>query len=104
VTYDFVHSTDLYTYRLAPNSTLPPVSQLPTVLNEYHRVSADVRYVLTRQLAFAIGYRLDKYVVRDFGRSAAILDTPLIPTYVNIMYRWLPYDLNTAFVRLMCRW
>jgi hypothetical protein len=55
VTYDFVHSTDLYTYRLAPNSTLPPVSQLPTVLNEYHRVSADVRDVLTRQLALPSG-------------------------------------------------
>jgi len=60
--------------------------------------------VLTRQLAVAVGYRLDKYVVSDFGRSTAILDTPLIPTCVNIAYRWLPYDLNTAFVRLMHRW
>jgi hypothetical protein len=43
-------------------------------------------------------------VVEDFGRSAATLNTPLVPTYMNIMYRWSPYDIHTAFVRLMYSW
>lgn len=54
--YDFVHSNAQYLYLLPSNSTLPPVSQLPRILNEYHRATADLRYTLNRQLAIGGGY------------------------------------------------
>jgi MtrB/PioB family decaheme-associated outer membrane protein len=102
--YDYVRARARYLYELAPNSTLVPPVQLPQLLNAYHTGTVDVRHSLTRQLAVGVGYRLDKYSVDDFGRAGATLDTPLIPTYVNIMYRWVPYDVHTAFGRLIYRW
>jgi MtrB/PioB family decaheme-associated outer membrane protein len=104
VAYDYVRSNARYLYELAPSSTLTTPTQLPRLLNEYHVASVDVRHSLTRQLALGAGYRLDKYSVEDFGRSAATLNTPLIATYVNILYRWVPYDVHTAFARVIYRW
>jgi len=102
--YDFVRSNAQYLYGLAPNSTLPVPSQLPEITNDFHRASADVEYSFTSRVALGVGYRLDKWVVRDFGRSAEMLSTPLIPALVNILYQWVPYDVHTGLVRVRYRW
>jgi hypothetical protein len=102
--YDFVNGGAQYLYLLPPNSTLAPPQQLPELRNRYHRATADVRYALTRQLALGVGYLLDKYTVDEFGRSPQILNTPLIPAFVNTLYQWRPYDVHTGSVRLIYRW
>ena len=102
--YDLVNGGSQYLYLVPPNSTLPPPQQLPELRNRYHRATADVRYALTRQLALGVGYLLDKYSVEEFGRSPEILNTPLIPAFVNTLYQWRPYDVHTGSVRLIYRW
>lgn len=104
VVYDFVHGGSQYLYLLPPNSTLPPPQQLPELQNRYHRASADVRYVLSDRLTLGVGYLLDKYSVEEFGRSPEILDTPLIPAFLNTLYQWRPYDVHTGTLRLIYRW
>jgi MtrB/PioB family decaheme-associated outer membrane protein len=104
VAYDYVRSNAQYLYELVPNSTLTTPTQLPRLLNEYHVASVDVRHAVTRRLAVGVGYRLDKYSVEDFGRSSATLGAPLIATYVNILYRWVPYDIHTTFARVIYSW
>jgi len=102
--YDYVRSRSRYLYEVPSNSTLTPPVQLPALLNAYHAATIDVRHSLTRQVALGVGYRLDKYAVEDFGRSAEVLDTPLIPTFVNIGYRWIPYDVHSAVARIIYAW
>jgi MtrB/PioB family decaheme-associated outer membrane protein len=104
VAYDLVHGGAQYLYLLPPDSTLNAPQQLPELRNRYHRASVDVRHALTRQLALGVGYRLDKYSVDEFGRSPEVLDTPLIPAFVNMLYQWRPYDAHTGSVRLIYRW
>jgi hypothetical protein len=102
--YDFVRSNAQYLYGLAPDATLAVPEQLPLLTNDFHRASADLEYALTAHVALGAGYRLDKWVVSDFGRSASTLGTPLIPAFVNMLYQWVPYDVHTGLVRVRYRW
>jgi MtrB/PioB family decaheme-associated outer membrane protein len=101
--YDYVRSSAAYRYLLPVVTTLATPQQLPDVFNAYHRATAEVRYAFTRQLALTAGYWLDKYVVEDFGRSPATLNTALIPAFVNLMYQWRPYDVHTGRIGLIYR-
>lgn len=102
--YDFVRSNTQYLYQLPATSALATPAQLPEVRNDFHRASADFEYTLTEQVALGLGYRLDKWVVRDFGFSAGVLAAPLLPAFVNTQYLFVPYDVNTGYVRLRYRW
>ena len=104
VGYDLVHGRARYLYLLPPDSNLSPPQQLPELQNRYHRAFADLRYDLSPQLALGIGYHLDKYSVEEFGRSPDVLNTPLIPAFINMLYQWRPYDVHTGSVRLIYRW
>lgn len=102
--YDFVRSHAQYLYVLPPDSSLAPPEQLPALVNGIHRASADFDYAFTGRMALRLGYRLDTWAVSDFGRSAEALDTPLIPGFVNVLYRWVPYTIQTGIVALRYRW
>jgi MtrB/PioB family decaheme-associated outer membrane protein len=102
--YDYVRATARYLYLLPSNSTLPPPQQLPELFNAYHRATLDLRHRLTGRVALGVGYGLDKYQVREFGRSPEILNTPLIPGFVNTLYQWRPYDVHTGSVRIIYAW
>ena len=69
--YDYSRAQSVYVYGLAPNTTLPPVVQLPPVLNELQRGTADVRYHLTPHVAVGLAYWFDKYDVNDFALGPA---------------------------------
>jgi hypothetical protein len=99
--YDYVRSTARYLYLLPPPSTLAPPQQLPDLLNAYHRGTADLRYAFNRRVALGVSYGLDKYQVREFGRSPDVLTSPLIPGFMNVLYQWRPYDVNTGTVRVI---
>jgi MtrB/PioB family decaheme-associated outer membrane protein len=102
--YDYVGSRATYVYELAPNSTLVTPQQLTLVRNTLHTASAEVRYTLTRQLAVGAGYRFNGYDVEDFALSPGTLNSALIPTYVNLLQQWRPYDAHTGALRLFYTW
>src|SRR5215831_5410732 len=47
LSYTYSHAESLYVYGLVPNSTLAPPQQLPPVINELQRATADYRYRFT---------------------------------------------------------
>jgi hypothetical protein len=101
LSYDDVHDAAQYIYGLAPNSTLPPVVQLPSVRNHVDLVTADVRYAWSKKLGVGAGYRLDHFDTNDFALTPGIMDTPLIPTLLSVQYQWRPYNVHTGYIRLM---
>jgi len=100
VAYDDVRDRSRYLYELAPGSTLPPVQQLPEVSTAFGILSVDLRHTLSRRLAVGGGYRLDHFDTNDFALGPGIMDTPLIPTLLNLQYQWRPYDVHTVYLRL----
>ena len=82
--YDFSRAESVYVYGLAANTTLPPVAQLPPVLNTRYRISIDGRYALTRHLAAGLVYWYEKYDVDDFAFSPATLNTVAQPAFLSL--------------------
>lgn len=104
VAYDYVGSRARYVYEVRPDTTLTRPQQLRPVRNVFHVAKVDLRHTLTRQLALGLGYRFDRYEVDDFALSPGTLNSPLIPTYLNLMNQWRPYDAHAGFVRLIYAW
>ncbi|HVZ23134.1 MAG TPA: MtrB/PioB family outer membrane beta-barrel protein, partial [Vicinamibacterales bacterium] len=70
--YDYSHAESVYIYGLAPNTTIAPVVQLPPVVNELQRTTAELRYHVTKRLGAGIVYWLDTYSVNDFASNAQV--------------------------------
>lgn len=104
VNYDVSDSEAQYLYVLVPNSTLAAPQQLSPVRHTLHRGTADVRVALARNVALGIEYWYDKYDVDDFAWSPATLSSITIPAYTNLNYFYRPYEVSTAFVRLIYAW
>ncbi len=102
--YDFSRAESVYVYGLAANTTLPPVAQLPPVLNTRYRISIDGRYALTRHLAAGLVYWYEKYDVDDFAFSPATLNTVAQPAFLSLGYLYRPYTANTLWGRLTYLW
>ena len=102
--YDYVGSRVEYVYSLAPNSSLASPQPLAPVRNTFHTVTADLRYPLSRRVALGVGYRFDGYDVDDFALSPGTLNSPLLPTFMNLMNPWRAYDAHTGSVRLLYSW
>jgi MtrB/PioB family decaheme-associated outer membrane protein len=102
--YDYVGSRARYVYKLGPETTLAQPQPLRPVRNVFHVAKVDLRQTLTRQLALGVGYRFDRYEVDDFALSPGTLNSPLIPTYMNLMNQWRPYAAHTGSVRLIYAW
>jgi hypothetical protein len=102
--YDYVGSRATYVYTLAPNSSLATPQQLSPVRNRLHTALVDARYLLTGRLTLGIGYRFDGYDVEDFALSPGTLNSPLLPTFVNMLSQWRPYDAHSGALRLFYSW
>jgi MtrB/PioB family decaheme-associated outer membrane protein len=98
--YDDVRDSARYLYALAPDSTLPPVQQLPRVLTRFSFGTADARYALSRRLGVGGGYRLDKFDTNDFALTPGIMNSSLIPAFLNLQYQWRRYTMHTGFARV----
>ena len=86
LSYNYSHAESLYVYGLAPNTTLPPVQQLPPVVNELQRATADVRYRLTSHFGAGLVYWYDKYTVNDFAMGTQTLTSIAQPSFLMIGY------------------
>jgi len=98
--YDDVHDYARYVYQLTPDTTLGPLQQLPRIFNHFSLATADVRYTLSKRVGVGAGYRMDNFDTTDFALTPGIMNTPLIPAFLNLQYQWRPYTVHTGFVRL----
>jgi hypothetical protein len=94
----------VYVYGLAPNTTLPPVQQLPPVVNELQRATAEIRYRLNPRFGAGLVYWYDKYTVNDFAMGTQTLTSIAQPSFFTIGYLFRPYTANTISGRFTYYW
>jgi MtrB/PioB family decaheme-associated outer membrane protein len=104
VAYNLSYAESTYVYGLAPNSSLPPVIQLPTVVNQLQRLTTDVRYALTAHLAASGVYWYDSYRVNDFALGTETIMSVVQPSFLMLGYLYRPYTANTIMARLTYTW
>jgi MtrB/PioB family decaheme-associated outer membrane protein len=105
LSYDFSHSRSRYDYILPVDSSLPAVSQLPTLFHELHHGVLDARYLVRRDLSLGVVYWYDRYRVDDFALDANILNRIDVTTGVLLLANaYRPYRSNTVTVRIMYLW
>jgi MtrB/PioB family decaheme-associated outer membrane protein len=104
VAYNVSHAESVYVYGLAANSSLAPVTQLPTVVNELQRGTVDFRYYLTAHLAAGGVYWYDKYRVDDYALGQETLTSLAQPSFLMLGYLYRPYTANTIMGRLTFFW
>jgi len=104
LSYTYNHAESLYVYGLAPNTTLPPVQQLPPVVNELQRATGEIRYRLNAHFGAGVVYWYDKYTVNDFARGTQTLTSIAQPSFLTIGYLARPYTANTISGRLTYYW
>jgi len=102
--YDFSHAESLYVYGLPPNTTLAPPVQLPPVVNELQRATAEIRYRFNRRFGAGIVYWYDKYTVNDFASGTQTLTGISQPALLTIGYLTRPYTANTLSGRVTYFW
>lgn len=93
-----------YEYTLAVPTTLAVPDPLPPVRNEIQRASVDLRYALDAQVAVEFEYAYERFDVEDFARSAGTLESPLLPSFLNLAAWYGPYRVHTGIVRLVYLW
>jgi MtrB/PioB family decaheme-associated outer membrane protein len=104
VAYDYSHAESRYVYGLTPNSSIPPVMQLPAVINAFQRATVDLRYALTRHLGAGGSYGFDRYRVNDFALGSETLTTLAEPSFLILGSLYRPYTANTVVGRLTFFW
>jgi MtrB/PioB family decaheme-associated outer membrane protein len=102
--YDFVHGRSSYTYGLTPDTTLPPVEQLPELFNRRNRLTADMRYMVTRHWGAGLAYWFEKYEVDDFAFNPETLSTVSQPSFISLVNTYRPYTANTFWARFTYVW
>ena len=102
--YNMSRSRAAYVYGVPARSTLAPLIQLPTVRNDLHTGTADLRYFLSQKLAIGVMYWNDRYRVDDFALGSATLDQLALPgtLFLGSVYR--PYTANSGWIRLLYFW
>ena len=105
LSYDFSHSRARYDYLLPPDSTLPAVSQLPTLFHELHHGVVDARYLVRRDMALGVVYWYDRYRVDDFALDGDILNRIDVAAGVLLLANaYRPYRSNTVTIRISYLW
>ncbi|HEV3215287.1 MAG TPA: MtrB/PioB family outer membrane beta-barrel protein [Vicinamibacterales bacterium] len=103
--YDFSHSRGQYLYVLPVNTTLAPVSQLPSLFNELQHGVVDVRYLVRPNMNLGLVYWYDRYKLQDFALGIDTLNKIDMTTGVLLLdnaYR--PYKSSTVTLRMTYLW
>jgi MtrB/PioB family decaheme-associated outer membrane protein len=105
LSYDFSHSRARYLYVLPPDSTLPPVSQLPALFHELQHGVLDARSFVRRDMALGVVYWYDDYRVDDFALDGDILNRIDVAAGVLLLANaYRPYRSNTVTLRISYLW
>ena len=102
--YDYVHGQSTYIYGLTPNTTLPPVSQLPPVWNRRNRFTADATYMFTTHLGAGAMYWFEDFNIDDYAFNPSTLNAVALPSFISLLYAYRPYTANTIWARLTYTW
>jgi MtrB/PioB family decaheme-associated outer membrane protein len=115
--YDFSRARTLYLYGVGPivdrtlpeetdviASTLPPPTQLPSVLSETQRGTLDLLYAFAPKVDFGFTYWYDRYRVSDFTLDAEANPTLDRGNALLLGYVYRPYTANTFFGRFIWHW
>jgi MtrB/PioB family decaheme-associated outer membrane protein len=103
--YDFSHSRSRYLYALTPDTTLAPVAQLPSLLNELQHGAVDLRYLFRRDMTLGLVYWYDRYRVQDFALGIETLNRIDMTTGVLMLANaYRPYRSNTITLRMAYLW
>jgi MtrB/PioB family decaheme-associated outer membrane protein len=104
VTGDFNKGSTLYLYGLAPVTSLPAVSQLPSVMSELRRVTIDLSYPLSTRTTVGLAYWYEQFLVSDFAQDGNAIPTLNIPSLLTLGNVLLPYTAQTVFARVTYHW
>lgn len=104
VAYDYNRSTSSYLYLLPVDTTLPAVSQLPPIRNDWHQATLDVRHEITRRVLLSVRYAYDRLRVDDFAFNPSTLDRLVFPSTLLLGSVYQPYTVNTVTVKLTYLW
>jgi len=105
LSYDFSHSRSRYLYLLPPDTTLPPVSQLPSLFHELHHGVFDARYFVRRDMSLGVVYWYDNFRVDDFALDGDVLNRIDISAGVLLLANaYRPYRSNTVTLRISYLW
>jgi MtrB/PioB family decaheme-associated outer membrane protein len=104
LSYDRSFARDRYVYAVPANSTLNPVSQLPGLLNDRERGTAEVKYRLRRDLTASLVYWYDHYRVDDFAFGQGTLSRLDLAGALLLGNVYRPYTMNTVTLRLNYTW
>jgi MtrB/PioB family decaheme-associated outer membrane protein len=104
VTFDYNKGSTLYLYGLAPTTTLPAVSQLPTVMSRLRRAMLDLSYPVAARATVGLGYIYEDFKVADFALDQTALAPIAIPSLLTLGNALLPYTAQTVFARMTYHW
>jgi len=104
VAYDLNRSRGRYLYQLTPDTTLPAVSQLPPLRNDWQQASVDAAYELRRNLLLGVRYEYDRFRVDDFALGADTLNGIVFPSTLLLGYYYRPYTANVVTVKISYLW
>jgi MtrB/PioB family decaheme-associated outer membrane protein len=102
--YDYSRSRARYLYQLAPNSSLPPVVQLPGLRNDWTQAAADLTYAIRRNLSIGLRYEYDRLRVDDFALGASTIDRLVFPSTLLLGYYYRPYSAHVTTVKMTYLW
>jgi MtrB/PioB family decaheme-associated outer membrane protein len=102
--YDYNRSRSRYLYLLTPDTTLPPVTQLPGLKNDWTRASADLAYAIRRNLSIGLRYEYDRLRLDDFALGASTIDRLVFPSTLLLGYYYRPYTAHVATVKMTYLW
>jgi len=102
--YNFNRSRSRYLYLLPLNTTLPPVQQLPPILNELHRGTVDAKYFFATHVAAGVVFWFGKYLVDAFAFNPTTINRVDMPSTLLLGNVWRPYTAHTVWARLSYYW
>jgi hypothetical protein len=104
LTANFNKGSTLYLYGLAPVTSLPAVSQLPSVMSEMRRGTIDLSYPLSARTTVGLAYWYEQFLVSDFAQDASAIPVLNIPSILTLGNVLLPYTAQTVFARVAYHW
>jgi MtrB/PioB family decaheme-associated outer membrane protein len=104
LTANFNKGSTLYLYGLAPVTSLPAVSQLPSVMSEMRRGTIDLSYPLSARTTVGLAYWYEQFLVSDFAQDAGAIPVLNIPSILTLGNVLLPYTAQTVFARVTYHW
>jgi MtrB/PioB family decaheme-associated outer membrane protein len=102
--YDLNYSRGRYLYLLTPDTTLPAVTQLPQLRNDWQQGTVDAAYELRRNLLLGLRYEYDRFRVDDFALGANTINSLVFPSTMLLGYYYRPYTANVVTVKMTYLW